>query len=181
LSGSPERFDLIVVGAGNGVEQMRAAASPTSTSSNLESVGSRVDRVPNRLLRSRAWANFAKGAVKTAILLGFVFLAACDRGEVSGLPIDAFDPEIAVACQAGCSAPITEIASEGVADQPGAAVGELVSCPVSGVVFRVHEASSAVEHAGQQYFTCCGGCAEKLRGELAALGTEGPSDGRRAK
>ncbi len=89
-------------------------------------------------------------------------------GAVHGLPVDSFDPASAAACQLGCAAPLDDYSPSEVADQPDAPVGSVARCPVSGVVFRVTDESPSVEYAGHQYRTCCGGCADKLRAELAA-------------
>ena len=104
------------------------------------------------------------------LIVALMSVIACNRGEVTGLPVDISDPELSMACEAGCSASLAEIATQDVADQPGAQVGQLTTCPVSGVVFRVHEGSPVVAHEGRSYFACCGGCAARLETELAAAG-----------
>ena len=76
------------------------------------------------------------------------------------------DPQIQAACQAGCAAEEGYDPADVVA-QPGAEPGDLARCPVSGVVFRVRGESPQVVVHGHALYTCCGGCAERLRDEPA--------------
>lgn len=43
--------------------------------------------------------------------------------------------------------------------QPGAQVGQLTYCPVSGAVFRIKETSRRVEVRGKTLYLCCEACA----------------------
>ena len=76
-------------------------------------------------------------------------------------PQDAFDPVMAAVCQAGCATKI-DYAPEDVVAQPDASVGDLVQCPVSGVVFEVKPGQPYLDHDGHTTYTCCGGCLGKL-------------------
>jgi YHS domain-containing protein len=42
--------------------------------------------------------------------------------------------------------------------QPGAEIGRLTYCPVSGVTFEVKDSSPRVEIDGKTIFFCCSGC-----------------------
>jgi Cu+-exporting ATPase len=48
-----------------------------------------------------------------------------------------------------------------------AKVGDTTHCPVSGEEFKVTDASPKVEFEGKTYFTCCPGCAQKLKADPA--------------
>lgn len=54
-----------------------------------------------------------------------------------------------------------------VVAQPGAKVGDLTRCPISGSVFRVAESSPATVQKGQTYYTCCAGCVDQLEADFA--------------
>ena len=76
--------------------------------------------------------------------------------------VGVYDPKVAEACEAGCAEhddydPATVVA------QPGAKVGDLTRCPVSGVVFEVMPDQASVEVDGDRWFTCCTSCAGKLK------------------
>ena len=45
-----------------------------------------------------------------------------------------------------------------IVTQPGAIVGNITTCPVSGEVFRVSETSPHATHNGQEVYFCCAGC-----------------------
>lgn len=112
--------------------------------------------------------------VETTILLvglsGSVFLFGCERAsEPADTPSGATlastgpDPDFA-GCQSACGT--SEAFDEAdVVAQPGAEVGDLVRCPVSGAVFRVSEERPLVEHEGRSYYVCCAGCAGRFAGE----------------
>ena len=53
-----------------------------------------------------------------------------------------------------------------VVDQPGATSGQLVRCPISGVIFQITDESPSVEWNGKPYYACCAGCAERLEADL---------------
>jgi hypothetical protein len=46
-----------------------------------------------------------------------------------------------------------------IVEQPGAKVGDLARCPVSGVIFEVKPDNPQVTLNGKRYFTCCAACA----------------------
>ena len=73
------------------------------------------------------------------------------------------DPLMAVACQMSCARKADTYAEADIVSQPGAKVGDLVRCPVSGVVFAVTKDHTQVDVGGKPYFTCCGTCGEKLK------------------
>jgi copper chaperone len=52
--------------------------------------------------------------------------------------------------------------AKGIVLQPGAAVGQKVYCPVSGVVLAVKESTLKVEIDGKPVYVCCEGCARYL-------------------
>ncbi len=57
--------------------------------------------------------------------------------------------------------------------QPGAEVGELVVCPVSGQVFRVSETVQHHTHNGERYYVCCQECVAAFEDATEMfLGTE---------
>jgi len=70
------------------------------------------------------------------------------------------DPDFA-GCQAACGTSEAFDEAE-IITQPGAEVGDLVRCPVSGAVFRVAEERPLVEHEGRHYYVCCAGCAGRF-------------------
>lgn len=47
--------------------------------------------------------------------------------------------------------------------QPGAAVGDITTCPVSGEVFRVTDDSPFFEHAGDDIYFCCARCIRRFQ------------------
>ena len=52
--------------------------------------------------------------------------------------------------------------AKGIVPQPGAAVGQKVYCPVSGVVLPIKESTLSVEIEGKPVYVCCEGCARYL-------------------
>ncbi len=54
-------------------------------------------------------------------------------------------------------------------DQPGAAVGDVTRCPVSGEAFRVTEDSTYFEHNGEKVYFCCPGCIRQFQRNPDAL------------
>ena len=69
---------------------------------------------------------------------------------------------MAAVCQLGCGAKGDWSAAD-IAAQPGAKVGDLTRCTVSGAVFRVTKDSTRFTVDGQTYFACCDGCAEVFK------------------
>ena len=53
--------------------------------------------------------------------------------------------------------------------QPDAAVGDWVHCPVSGVPVHVSESSTRVVVEGHGYVVCCPGCATQLQADPMAF------------
>lgn len=49
--------------------------------------------------------------------------------------------------------------------QPGAAIGQQVYCPVSGVLFEVTESSAKIDTPRGPIYACCQGCAGYLASE----------------
>lgn len=68
-----------------------------------------------------------------------------------------------------CEASLThaEYGDAEIVDQPGAKIGDLTRCPISGSVFPVTDASPAIEQKGETYYTCCGGCTAELEKSFA--------------
>jgi YHS domain-containing protein len=64
--------------------------------------------------------------------------------------------------------------------QPGAKIGQLAYCVVSGVTFEVKESNPKIELDGKTVFFCCSGCEDyftknrervmRLRGLAIAMG-----------
>jgi len=60
-------------------------------------------------------------------------------------------------CQSSCA--IANYDPKDLVDPMEAKVGDLTTCPVSEVVFRVTANSSRVSFGEQKYYTCCSTCA----------------------
>ena len=95
-----------------------------------------------------------------AVLLGGMYGAAAKparapRGSVRG----AYDPAMA-GCQVSSSC-ATRIAyrERDLRAQPGVRDGQLVRCPVSGAVFRIHEGTPSRDARGKTLYFCCPACA----------------------
>ncbi len=86
-----------------------------------------------------------------------------------GIGTKSIDPTITAACQ-GCA---TKIAYEekDIVAQPGAKVGDLAKCPVSGVVFQVTDKSPRITRDGAELFTCCAMCQAKAKADAAKKAT----------
>ena len=65
-------------------------------------------------------------------------------------------------CRFACATRL-EYNSKDVMAQPGATVGKLTQCPVSGVVFEVAASRPHLRIANEEYVTCCDKCAQKLK------------------
>ena len=94
--------------------------------------------------------------------------AACGAGakttvasKPAGKVLGNFDFAMA-GCQFDCATKAKYDAKSVIA-QPGAKDGRLTQCPVSGVVFSVDKKRPHVGVGDDDYVTCCGTCAEKLR------------------
>ena len=85
---------------------------------------------------------------------------ACEtpRGKVAG----HFDLAMSGVCRFACATKI-EYDPRDVLAQPGAGLGQLTQCPVSGVVFMVDARRPHVLIAGDEYVMCCDRCATKLQ------------------
>ncbi len=57
----------------------------------------------------------------------------------------------------------TRIPNAAVSPQPGAAPGQQVYCPVSGVVLRIKDATPKVDVNGKPMYVCCEGCARHFK------------------
>lgn len=72
------------------------------------------------------------------------------------------DPFMSMVCERSCAAKV-DVDESCLVAQPGAKAGDLARCPVSGVVFLVHEDQSGLTIDGKTYVTCCETCVAKLR------------------
>jgi YHS domain-containing protein len=54
-----------------------------------------------------------------------------------------------------------------VVSQPGAAVGDLTHCPVSGGVFAVTAEHPTIQHEGGEYYVCCRRCMRRFEEDPA--------------
>jgi YHS domain-containing protein len=80
----------------------------------------------------------------SAILLGFTLLGLSACG--------------------GATPPANAPAASAAKKAPGEAkVGDTTTCPVSGEEFVVTAESPHIEYEGKTYYTCCSGCAKKLK------------------
>ncbi len=79
------------------------------------------------------------------------------RGSVRG----AYDPAMAM-CRFSCAAKVPYRDAD-LHVQPGVQDGQLVRCPVSGVVFKADAHRPRVKLATGEYVTCCDHCAAKLK------------------
>ena len=77
--------------------------------------------------------------------------------------LTGIDPGMAAICEMSCAASAESYSAADVVAQPGAKVGDLTRCPVSGVVFLITESHPTYQKNGQTWFTCCGGCMEQLK------------------
>ena len=68
-----------------------------------------------------------------------------------------------------CSHSLTkaEYGDAEIVSQPGAQIGQLTRCPISGSVFKVTETTPKTEQKGEPYYVCCGGCVEQLEKSFA--------------
>ena len=85
---------------------------------------------------------------------------ACENS--SGKLTGKFDAGMSSMCRYSCAAKVQHSAKDVLA-QPGAKLGKLTQCPVSGVVFAVDASRPHVRIAKADYVTCCGQCAKKLK------------------
>lgn len=97
----------------------------------------------------------------SAVAAGAAHGSAAEAGTACGP-----DPTMAGVCTMSCAthAPFDEA---DVVPQPGAIVGRLTRCPVSGVVFTVREDATSVSYAGRVWYLCCDGCEKKFRKDPA--------------
>jgi len=72
-------------------------------------------------------------------------------------PGQSFDEAFA-GCQASCGSRSPEMRAA-ARPQPGAVLGEVVHCPVSGAVFRIKEDAVRREVLGKPVYFCCASCA----------------------
>ncbi len=86
--------------------------------------------------------------------------AACESAH--GTLTGNFDAVMSSVCRYACAAKVKHSAKDVVA-QPGAKVGKLTQCPVSGVVFAVDADRPHLRIANADYVTCCDKCAQKLK------------------
>lgn len=65
-------------------------------------------------------------------------------------------------CRFACATKL-QYDTKDVLAQPGAKLGKLTQCPVSGVVFSVDGNRPRIRVAGDEFVTCCERCAAKLK------------------
>jgi hypothetical protein len=98
------------------------------------------------------------GTMKTITILVSAFI-------VLAVPItraiEAYDSETQTACERACSAKKKYDPSL-IKKQSLAHEGDLVKCPVSGVVFEIKKDSPVVNFKENKYRTCCATCAMKF-------------------
>jgi len=80
------------------------------------------------------------------------------------------DPELSAICQKACAARVPYKEAE-LVSQPGAKIGNLTRCPVSGVVFKVGITNPTVKYKGVAYRTCCSMCSKRFRAQPARFVT----------
>ena len=85
--------------------------------------------------------------------------AACGSGEQASGPPQTSQ---ALECPHTCAAKEAYSKTDVVAPSD-AKVGDLTTCLVSDVVFRVQDESPRVELSGKGYYVCCERCAERFR------------------
>jgi len=86
--------------------------------------------------------------------------ATCESSGASAA--HAPDPTMSLVCERSCAAKVP-YRQDQIVSQPGARPGDLARCPVSGVVFAVHQESPTFTVRGKTYRTCCETCVTKLR------------------
>jgi len=87
--------------------------------------------------------------------------ASCEAQGSNASLANGPDPVMSSVCERSCAAKVP-YREDQIVSQPGARPGDLARCPVSGVVFAVHEDSPAYTVDGKTYRTCCGTCLTKL-------------------
>ncbi len=97
--------------------------------------------------------------IKLVVVLLFLAVSACKS--------DVHEHGEAHAAMCSHSLTSAEYADEEVVSQPGAQLGELTRCPISGSVFRVSDMSPKTDQKGKTYYTCCGGCVDQLEKSFA--------------
>jgi hypothetical protein len=118
--------------------------------------------------------------VSVALVLGAAFLFAgfqafkptpCEvqasqgREQLSPEMLATFDSEMAKGCEVGCAFS-GKVNTDAVVPQPGATVGDLVRCPVSGVIFKIKPDNPQIMYSGKTFFTCCAGCAARFNKKI---------------
>jgi YHS domain-containing protein len=82
------------------------------------------------------------------------------------LPVHAkkhtYDPQMSNICENSCSVG-KNYDDKIIKTQEEAKDGDLVRCPVSGVVIKVKKDGEKVAYNGKTFQTCCSSCAEKFR------------------
>lgn len=96
------------------------------------------------------------------VMLAAATGSSCGSEDAGTRQAGSYDAVMSGVCRFSCATekPYHEAA---VAAQPGAHAGQLTRCPVSGVVFEIDAERQRVAVAGNDYFVCCGNCAEKLQ------------------
>lgn len=97
--------------------------------------------------------------LKTTLITVFLCFLAIPGLDSSG---DSPDPVMAPKCRKSCRYK-GKYSKASIVGQSNAQVGDLVRCPVSGVVFRVKKDSVSVAYKGERYYVCCHGCAQRFK------------------
>ncbi len=72
-----------------------------------------------------------------------------------------YNLKMSLCCERGCAA--KNYAEDKIVANSIGQNGELVKCPVSGVVFKMSNHSGLVSYSNKNYHTCCGSCANIFR------------------
>jgi YHS domain-containing protein len=98
--------------------------------------------------------------MKNAALLAIFSIWFGGVGADASTP--SHDPVMTKGCKKACAYK-GQHKKSAVVGQSIAKVGNLVECPVSGVVFKVRTDSERVFHKGYSYFVCCASCAARFK------------------
>jgi hypothetical protein len=71
------------------------------------------------------------------------------------------DPVMSTKCGKACS--YRGKIKNAIVDQASAKIGDLVRCPVSGVVFRVTKDSKTIQSDGRTQYVCCNACLQRFK------------------
>jgi len=97
--------------------------------------------------------------------------SCCSVGKVCkmlGMSSMSLDNGMATMCQKSCA--VSDYDPKDLVFPFEASVGDLTTCPVSGVVFRVTELSPTVNYKGKEIYTCCSSCSALYNNDPARFG-----------